>query len=193
VKFRAFVLSALALAACGRAENTPAASAQDVAAPGAQAESCEASSDGVWRVGGADYSVRATASGPSCAQAVAVLVVRASDGSAILTHAAPSAYIFGLKDATDEAAMGAALNEWRTPADGLATTADLPAWAAGADQPGGEFVFYPEAGYDERAAYEALRAQGLALFCFAQGGESLACYALQDGRMDRVGVQTFPG
>jgi hypothetical protein len=31
------------------------------------------------------------------------------------------------------------------------------------------------------------------LFCFVQGMESLACLALQDGALVKVGVQAFPG
>jgi len=31
------------------------------------------------------------------------------------------------------------------------------------------------------------------VFCYVQGMESMACVALQNGEMTKVGVQTFPG
>ena len=73
------------------------------------------------------------------------------------------------------------------------STADLPVWPAGADAPdAGEFPFYVEEGFD-RTGYEGMRAADRAMFCYVQGMESLACVAAVDGRLDKIGVQTFPG
>ena len=56
----------------------------------------------------------------------------------------------------------------------------------------GEFPFYPEPYYD-RSGYEVLRQSDVPLFCYVQGMESIACVALENGRMEKVGVQSFPG
>lgn len=56
----------------------------------------------------------------------------------------------------------------------------------------GEFPFYVEEGLD-RAAYEAVRGRDAPMFCYIQGMESAACLALEDGRLAKIGVQSFPG
>jgi hypothetical protein len=122
------------------------------------------------------------------------LVIRAREGSPIFTWAGATQDIFGLKDAKDPAAMKAALLDWIDQSNGmLKTTADLPPWNETEGQPKrAEFPFHPEGWYDA-AAWETLRKEKLEMFCFPQGGESLACAALRDGQMESVGLQQFPG
>lgn len=173
--------AAALLAACA-----PAAKTAD---KGAIENVCAASATAPWQAN----TVEAFTSGPSCAHAVATIVVRAPDGAALMTEAAPVEHLFGLNEAADPATMKQKLAEWIDQKDSaLASAGKLPEWKADAETPGGEFPFYPEAGFD-RAAYEELRAANAPLFCFVQGMESQACYVLRDGALDKIGLQTFPG
>ena len=140
------------------------------------------------------YTAEASVSGPTCQQGVAVLTIRAREGSPIFTWSGPTEYIFGLKDAQDIEAMRGALLDWvDQSSSSMPTTANLPPWEETEGQPKrAEFPFHPEAGYDA-ASWEALRKSKLDMFCFPQGGESLDCAALRDGQMETVGLQQFPG
>jgi hypothetical protein len=86
------------------------------------------------------------------------------------------------------------LHEWiGAPGAGRDSTGDLPEWPAGADAPAaGEFPFYVSDGWD-RTSYESIRRNDRAMFCYVQGRESEICLAAVDGRLDEIGVQTFPG
>jgi hypothetical protein len=100
-----------------------------------------------------------------------------------------------LAQAHDQDAMRTALNEWIDPAHNttMQTTSALPDWPANADAPAsGEFPFYPES-YVDRDSYIALREADVPLLCYVQGMESMACLALRDGQLEKVGVQSFPG
>jgi len=99
-----------------------------------------------------------------------------------------------LAPARDVETMQTALAEWgASTSTTFATTSALPEWAAGANGPvSGEFPFYLNEGWD-RAAYDQLRASDVPVFCYVQGMESMNCLALQDGYLNSVGVQSFPG
>jgi hypothetical protein len=86
------------------------------------------------------------------------------------------------------------LNEWVNPPGAARdSTGDLPVSAAGARSPmSGEFPFYVEEGVD-RARYEGLRGRDAPMFCYVQGMESEACLAFENGRVTKIGVQSFPG
>ncbi len=141
------------------------------------------------------FVIEATVQGPSCDKAVVSLVIRRTDGTVELTESYGTASVFGLADAADPAAMDAALTEWVIPAErATQSTATLPEWAAGAGQPGGEFPFLFDADQAfTRADWERLRTEALPMLCWPQGMESMACHVLREDRIDRIGVQTFPG
>jgi hypothetical protein len=183
------LVAALGLAACS-AKNQPAS------APSATASAsvgCVGLARSVWDADAATkISFTATADGPSCANAVATLAARGADGKVLFVDVAPSADLMTLHDKPSAEAMNAGLLEWIDPKNAAKTTADLPVWPKGAPQPPGEFPFYPEDAYDQ-VAYEALRKQALPVFCYVQGMESLSCLVLQDGGLNKVGVQAFPG
>ncbi len=184
-------LTACALAACGPAANTPVAA--NTSAQPAVLNDCAASARSTWIAAErGSYSAEAYASGPTCEQAVATIVVRAADGTAIMVEAAPTQHLFGLNEAKDSSAMQTKLAEWLDQQSSPFASSDkLPAWASGAAQPdSGEFPFYPDI---DREGYEQIRAAKAPMFCFVQGMESQACYALRDGQLERIGVQTFPG
>ncbi|MEQ1931724.1 MAG: hypothetical protein ABL957_14505 [Parvularculaceae bacterium] len=132
--------------------------------------------------------------GPTCAQAVALLVVRDAGGDVFWTDALPSARVMGLNEAATPAAMSAALAEWAgLPARHAQTTADLSPWSKTSGQPGeSEFPFHPEAWMGEEA-FARIAAEAAPMFCYVQGMESLSCLIERDGRLEKIGVQSFPG
>lgn len=202
----AFSLLALALAGCGpqtgqKADQVATPSVSPAAPTAgdtpAAAAGCEAHVETTWidqETPIRRYTAEATATGSACENAVAVVVVRAREGSPIYTWSGPVRDIFGLKDATDAAAMTAALGDWIDQKNStIHTTGDLPAWETTDGQPRREeFPFHPAAGLD-KAAWDALRNAKLDVFCFPQGSESLNCAALRDGQMEEIGLQQFPG
>ncbi|MGE3142466.1 MAG: hypothetical protein AB7L65_04040 [Hyphomonadaceae bacterium] len=172
----------------GAADDTPAM------ATAATANLCDAHAEKIWSpTGGQRFTVTAATAGPACARAEATLIVRGADNAELLRFTALTEHIFDLREAVDSEAMAAALAAWIDQSQSqLGTTARLPEWPHGAGEPGGEFPFYPEERVS-RAAYLAKRAANLPMFCFTQGLESLACYVLENGALERLGVQTFPG
>ena len=140
------------------------------------------------------YTAEATATGSTCEKAVAVLVIRAREGSPIYTWSGAARDIFGLKEASDAASMKAALADWIDQKNNMAPTSDkLPPWEKTDGQPSREeFPFHPAPDLD-KAGWKALRQARLDVFCFPQGSESLACAALREGRMEDIGLQQSPG
>lgn len=176
-----------ALAACGDGAEQ---AARDAAGP-----DCDADTSFVWAASDSvSLQVEAFARGPDCVQATATLTVRDDQGATLMTFAAPASELFGFEEANDESAMHRALALWVAQPDMVhANTASLPEWAPGADSPmAGEFPFYPAEGIDDEA-YRSLREAARPMFCHVQGMESQACYALEDGALNPIGVQTFPG
>lgn len=208
MKFRLAIAAAtLALAACqpatppadtAKPADTPATAEQDAAL----ANGCAASAEILWGpIGPSDhpaYRVEAWTHGSICEVSVVTLAVFARDGFPIYTWAGQTQYLFGLKDATDAAAMKAALADWINQGPELETTATLPPWEETEGQAKrSEFPFMPVEGTD-KAAYEQLKKDNLPKLCFPQGGESLQCLALRSDAdagttLEDIGLQLFPG
>jgi len=191
--FAAFALATgmLVLAAC---QPQAATTATNGAPPAAEAgAACAASAESEWTVTTeTSLTVRARAWGPTCKQAVVAVAIWGKDGAPNYSFISAMADIEGFDEVTDAAGLTKALQGW---ADGQADTTDtLPEWKEGdpSPDPSAEFSFYPEDGMD-RAAYVAIRTAKLPMFCFVQGQESQQCVYLQDGGVQSVGVQTFPG
>jgi hypothetical protein len=198
----AFSLAMLGLAACGPQTPaqvaTPSVSSPEAAASAAPAAGgCDAHVETSWidqETPLRRYTAEATSLGPACEDAVALVVVRAREGSPIYTWSGAARDIFGLKEAADAASMKKALADWIDQTNtSLPTTDRLPPWdkTDGQKRPD-EFPFHPAAGLD-KAGWDALRKAKLDLFCFPQGGESLNCAVLRDGQMEEIGLQQFPG
>jgi hypothetical protein len=156
---------------------------------------CNAVASQPWRpLSGVEFTIEASARGPDCAHAVATMAIRAPDSTVLWAEAAPTAHVMTLASAQNTPAMESALADWVNSTNNtMATTSALPDWPQNADGPvSGEFPFYVEPHWD-RAAYLELRGQDAPLYCYVQGMESQACLALRDGRLDKVGVQSFPG
>jgi hypothetical protein len=172
----------LALAACSGGDAGESAGPADLAA-------CAASANATWR----SFTIEATTEGADCEAAQARIVIRRGEEEA-WNETYPASRVMALAGAVDAEDMERRLSEWiDPPAAGRDSTGDLPVWPAGAAGPmSGEFPFYVEEGLD-RAAYEAVRGRDAPMFCYIQGMESAACLALEDGRLAKIGVQSFPG
>lgn len=163
----------------------------------APAQNCDVRAEAKWAPDARrTYAIQAAASGPTCAQDVVVLAVRAPDGSPILAWAGRAADLFGLSEAPDAGAMKAALAAWIDQGSNNFTTAStLPPWPEDSETPASEsseFPFHPESWFD-RAGWERMRTENAPLFAFPQGRESLAVFLLRDGQLEPIGVQQFPG
>ena len=132
-------------------------------------------------------TVEARSFGPDCARAVVALTVRAADGTALWTFAAPARAVFpetaaGAIDPTAATqAMDTLLRRWARVS--VSTTADQPRWAPMSAGPGGASPELPEAGpptgpwstpFDE-ATYADIRARGLPMACFETSPDSAQC------------------
>lgn len=173
------------------------AAAEIVAIPDPQG-ACAARTTYSWKPpGGGAYDVTGAAGGADCKSGAAVITVRNPETGKILLSESVDVSVMTntvFADSKSPASLKRGLDEWIAQgAD--ETTATMPEWKAGDEQPTqGEFPFYPEEG-TTRAAYAALRTANLPTFCYVQGGESLACYALDrsSDTLKKVGLQTFPG
>lgn len=180
---------AMTLIACASA---PAASTEMQADAEAR---CVAEASGEWLGSGErKFAVTANTSGPTCARSVALLIVRDEEGDVVWTDARPTAHVMGLHTPTTRSAMSPALAEWvHFASQRPQTTADLPPWPQTAGHATeSEFPFYPEEWIDEET-YVRLSAQRTPMFCYIQGMESLACLIEFDDRLEKIGVQSFPG
>jgi hypothetical protein len=177
--------SALALVACNPQTAEPPAEPAVVAAD----NNCLATASGAWQ----SMQIEAVATGATCAEAEVTLTIRNGSETAWSdVHTASQVMVLAGAESVED--MQRRLNEWvNPPGAGRDSTGDLPVWTAGAAQPmSGEFPFYAEEGMT-RAAYETLRGRDAPMFCFVQGMESEACLTLENGRVTKIGVQSFPG
>jgi hypothetical protein len=156
---------------------------------------CDAAVEGEWiNPGGQRFRVEATTSGPTCRQSAALMIVRDAAGDIVWTDALPAAFVAGLNTPTTRTPMADALREWIGFAARGQTTADLPPWLRPEQGPTttSGFDFEPEP-WINREAYLALRESAAPMFCYVQGMESLACLVERQGRLEKIGVQAFPG
>lgn len=162
----------------------------------ASAAGCNLGAAKAWKpFKGAAYSSEAYSNGATCAGAVVTIVVRAPGGDVLWAEAMPATHLMTFADAKTPQRMKAGLVDWLGQQHPFKSTGDLPEWKKGAEAPSmlGEFAFYPEAGVDQES-YAKIRADKLAIFCYVQGMESMACVAIsKDGSASKIGVQTFPG
>ena len=165
--------------------------------PSAPTLNCDARVDAKWSAhAGQIFDVQAVASGPTCAQDVVTLAVRAKDGTPVFAWAGRAADLFGLHDAPNASSMKTALASWIDQrSNNLKTASALPVWPEGSETPvpeNSEFPFHPESWFD-RAGWEQMRTENAPLFAFPQGRESLAVFLLRDNQLESIGVQQFPG
>jgi hypothetical protein len=167
---------------------------QRIEQPVAGADRCDAMTSGTWSPSeGTGVAVEAASLGPTCAEAVATIVVRDENG-VLFAQAYPAAQVMVLAGARSDAAMRTALGDWIDSSNQtFATSSALPDWPQGSELPAsGEFPLYVDDTLD-RTNYIALRERNVPVFCYVQGMESQNCLAYENGLMTPIGVQTFPG
>ncbi|MBL8557278.1 MAG: hypothetical protein JNM47_01040 [Hyphomonadaceae bacterium] len=197
----------LALLACGpktapepeeTAQTETTAPASDVVALPDPKGACAATATHVWRpIGaGASYTITGAAAGATCNTGEAVITVRNAAGKVLLSQGGYDVGVMAntvFAMAVSPESLKASLADWVSSAHAEDATGQLPEWKAGEDQPvSGEFPFYPEEGMTQ-ARYAAIRAANTPMYCFVQGGESMACYAVDGDTLTKVGLQSFPG
>ncbi|MCK7614054.1 hypothetical protein [Roseibium sediminicola] len=157
----------------------------------ALAEDCSQTVEAVWLD---VYAVKAATQG-DCGQGDISLTVSNSDGDIEFSETYGPEDLFGFYGLASAEEMRFALTDWITNYAQEGTSSKLPPWPQGADGPqAGEFPFYPEDGVGQEL-YEAVRAQDRRMICFIQGSESQLCLLQnpENGALEAVGVQTFPG
>ncbi len=187
------IVAAVVLAAIGVALAAVVLAVSGVAP--ASAAGCSLGAAKAWKpFKGPSYSSEAYSNGATCAGAVVTIVVRAPGGDVLWVEAMPAAHLMTFADAKNVKRMKAGIVDWLAQPHMFKSTGDLPDWKKGTDAPvAGEFPFYPEAGVDQES-YAKIRTDRLAVFCYVQGMESMACVAIaKDGSASKIGVQTFPG
>ncbi|HWA01205.1 MAG TPA: hypothetical protein VG841_12915 [Caulobacterales bacterium] len=166
------VAAALALAACGRPAPAP-----HIAAPGV---GC--TREYMHRVAFSDVSapdtITARAEGPSCAQAVVTLTIRAANGDPLWVFAETYAVMQGGEAASRLAPaaidrLDEFLMSWADVT--IKTTGDLPEWRAEAATLAESVQGMSYATPFDRDSYERFRRQNLRDLCFAVGPESSQC------------------
>jgi len=199
---------ALSLAACGpkaepKVEETPAASTSTttvsaIAALPDPTGACAATATHTWTPQGATagYTITGAAAGPTCNTGEAVITVRNAAGKVLLSQGGHDVGVMSntvFSMAVSPESLKAAVADWVSSAHADDATGQLPEWKPGDAQPtSGEFPFYPEEGMTQ-AQYGAIRAANKPMFCHVQGGESMACYAVDGDVLTKVGLQSFPG
>ena len=145
---------------------------------------CTASTSRNWVDG---HTIEAYAQGPTCAQAVATLIIRRKSGEAIWAYAHVTSNLmnFTQSPAANAKALTAQLKDWIS-GNGFMKSADKLVTDS-------EFPFMLNEGVDA-ATFAKYRKAKLPMLCYIQGMESGKCVALdnKDGVIE-LGVQSFPG
>ena len=152
---------------------------------------CDARSRAAWTKG---VVAEALSQGPTCAKSVVTLVLRDATGKPVWVESFIGAQVMIFAGVGERNAMARVLGDWIDQKNSQLSRSDkLPDWPQGAPAPNaGEFPFYPDRDVD-RELYMKLRGEKLAMFCYVQGMESMACVALTADGVTKIGVQTFPG
>jgi hypothetical protein len=167
----AFAFALLALGACGERQTSSTAAADGCAR--------EAAHEVTWSDANAPDTVTARSFGPSCAQAVVLLVARNANGDALWQSSSTYHEMNGggvppidATPVTDED-MDRFLRGW---ADVTVTTTNaLPEWREGSATIGDEGALLSYDSSLARPGYEALRAQNLRVICYAVALETSNC------------------
>ncbi len=170
----AFILAAMALGACGQQQQSSTAPSSGCAHQAVQAIT--------WSDANAQDSISTRSEGPSCSQAVVLLVARNANGDPLWTFA--SAYYDltsggippeDAPEATDEQVQ-AFLADW---ANVTVTTSDtLPEWREGvATLTESASTFAYDTPFD-RETYEAMRGRNLRMICYAAAAEATQCLVI---------------
>ena len=173
-----------------KSADQPAGQSANAAAP----SNCNATAPSTWTAGSETITIEGSSAGADCAGAEATITLRRADGGggAMYAQVFTANSIRVLAGANTVEDMERRLQEWVSPSAALDSTGDLPEWAANAAIPGESASPFRPYGMD-RAAYDALRAADVPMFCFVQNMDSQACFWLDAGAFRRIGEQQIPG
>ena len=165
------VLAALALSACNQSSPTPA---EQTTAAGCVRS---ATHDVRWTDPDTADLITARSEGPSCAQAVVLLVARNAQGDALWNF---SSTYYDMTTggvppenapAVSDEQMDTFLRGWANVTAGMSGT--LPEWREGAAGPEAPTFHYSTS--FEREQYEAMRQRNLPMICYAAAAEATQC------------------
>ncbi len=155
---------------------------------------CDVGFNGKWASDGRDYLLETHTIGPSCANAVVVLVVRDTSQAPVYVWSARTRDIFGLRDAADSDRHDDGAEGLGGPGNGaLSDNRNVAGLAQGrryADE--WRVPLLSRRGL-KPGGYLDIRRSARSILCFPQGLESSLCLCLQDGGFEPLGLQTFPG
>lgn len=178
----------LGLAGCGLLTRPTTEIATATATAGAPAR-CALRTTAPWQVSTGTYQIEALLDGDTCAEAVAVVIVRTPDGRAVFADALPArSASLTFSDGSDLTLKAQELDGWIGKGDARPTLDVMPAWAVGAAGPAFEGgSFQPTINRD---TYEAARTAAQPLLCYAQGSHSARCVVLDPaaGAVTPLGV-----
>ena len=182
-------LLALGLMACTPPASEAPATTTTAEIPAASTSGrmgCDANASRDWSaVGSQYYIIEAEAHGATCAEAVATIRIKSTEGQVLFTHDYPTRDVsLAFNPNGDQTGLREEIESWTQNASETGTAAELPAWPAGAQAPPG---FQPAVA---RNVYEQARGNQSALFCYPDGGESNACVAVAGTRATLLGSKT---
>jgi hypothetical protein len=144
-----------------------------------------------------DLVATASVSG-ECGLAEIALEVHNRLGEVVWSANYPSVDLFGFDDIVEIDAMRIAVDDWLVSYADSSSSARLPEWPQGAEQPdAGEFPFYVE-DFITQPDYEDIRSADIPMICYIQGRESTRCLVKFVGdsggsELLSMGAQSFPG
>lgn len=168
-------LLALGLVACSPSAETPATTTAEIPATSTAARSgCDANASRDWSaVGSQYYVIEAEAHGATCAEAVATIRIKTTDGQTIFTHDYLTREVpLAFNPNSAQTGLREEIDSWTRNVSETGSASELPAWPAHAERPPG---FTPVVA---RNVYENARGNQSAMFCYPDGGESNACVAV---------------
>lgn len=177
----------LVLAACSPPQQEQ--TAQIPTEPPPPVAGCDAQASRDWSaIGSQYYLIEAQLAGPTCAEAVATIRIKAREGDAVLFEQSyPIANVpLAFNPNNDRTGMSDDLDMWTQNTSETQTADSLPAWPSGAQKPPG---FQPAAGIN-RNRYESARGAQGPLFCYPDGAESNACVAMAGDTATLLGSLT---
>lgn len=180
-------LLALGLMACTPpAPETPTSSTEIPVASTAGRLGCDANASRDWSaVGSQYYIVEAEAHGATCAEAVATIRIKSTEGQVLFTHDYPTRDVtLAFNPNGDQTGLRDEIEAWTQNQSETGSAGELPAWPSGAQAPPG---FAPAV---SRNVYEQARGNQSALFCYPDGGESNACVAIAGTTATLLGSKT---
>jgi hypothetical protein len=180
-------LLALGLIACSPpAPEAPSTTTEIPVASTTGRLGCDANASRDWSAVGSQYYIIETeAHGATCAEAVATIRIKSTDGQVLFTHDYPTRDVtLAFNPNSEQTGLREEIDAWARNVSETGSAGELPAWPSGAQAPPN---FRPAVA---RNVYEQARGNQSALFCYPDGGESNACVAVAGTHATLLGSKT---